>query len=124
MKRQFEESVYIAIKGTETCALHAADFMFKIYNNTLINPWVSMHLKSLLGRQFDTTKLSTGLPTGSMFYHKTGWWNYYTNDVGIVVEGKIKYIIALFAPVKDEVVRDRFKNVSQRVNKLVNRLHQ
>ena len=124
LKRKVEDPGYDTVKSTETNALHAADFMFKIYKNQLINPWVSMQLKTLLGRQLDTTKLSTGLPNGTMFYHKTGWWGYYTNDVGIVDDGKIKYIISLFTPVTEDVVRPKLKVVSQRVYDLIKHKHQ
>lgn len=123
LKRKFEDPGYDTIKSTETNALHAADFMFKIYHDQLINPLVSMQMKALLGRQLDTTKLSTGLPKGAMFYHKTGWWSYYTNDIGIVDDGKIKYIISLFTPVTEEVVRPKLKEVSQRVYDLIKGLH-
>lgn len=124
LKRKFEDPGYDTVRSTETNALHAADFMFKIYKNELVNPWVSMQTKALLGRQLDTTKLSTGLPNGTMFYHKTGWWSYYTNDVGIVDDGKIKYIISLFTPVTENVVRPKLKAVSQRVYDLIKNFHQ
>ena len=123
LKRKFEDSGYDTVKSTETNALHAADFMFKIYKNQLINPWVSMQLKALLGRQLDTTKLSTGLPNGAMFFHKTGWWSYYTNDVGIVDDGKIKYVICLFTPVTEDFVRPKLKELSGRVYELIKDLH-
>jgi len=123
LKRKFEDPGYDTIRGTETCALHAADFMFKIYTNQLVNPWVSMQMKALLGRQLDTTKLSTGLPGTAMFYHKTGWWSFYTNDVGIVNDGQVKYIIALFTPVKEEDVRPLMKAVSARVYQLIKSRH-
>ncbi len=123
LKRKFEDPGYDTVKSTETNALHAADFMFKIYKNALINPWVSMQMKALLGRQLDTTKLSKGLPAGAMFYHKTGWWSYYTNDVGIVDDGSVKYIIALFTPVTEDMVRTRLKEVSRRVYDLIKKLH-
>ena len=123
LKRKVEDPGYDTVKSTETNALHAADFMFKIYMNELVNPWVSMQLKALLGRQLDTTKLSTGLPAGAMFYHKTGWWSYYTNDVGIVDDGKIKYVICLFTPVTEDVVRPKLKELSRKVYDLIKELH-
>ena len=123
LKRTFEDPGYDTVKSTETNALHAADFMYRIYKNELINPYVSMQLKALLGRQLDTTKLSTGLPNSTMFYHKTGWWSYYTNDVGIVDDGKIKYVIALFTPVKEMTVCPKLKEVSKRVYELIKDLH-
>jgi beta-lactamase class A len=122
LSRKYEDPGYDTIKGTETCALHAADFMYKIYKNRLINPWVSMQMKALLGRQLDTSKLSRGLPPGVMFYHKTGWWSFYTNDVGIVDDGKNQYIISLFIPVTEEEARPRFRELSRRVYNLVDNL--
>ena len=124
LSRKFEDPGYDTIRGTETCALHAADFMYRILNNQLINPFVSMQLKALLGRQLDVSKLSAGLPGNAMFYHKTGWWSYYTHDVGIVEDGKIKYIIALFTPVKEERVLPLMKYVSEHVYELIKKRHQ
>lgn len=115
LSRRLEDPGYDTIRGTETCALHAADFMYKIYTNQLINPWVSQQMKVLLGRQLDTTKLSAGLPLNAMFYHKSGWWNNFTCDAGIVDDGHIKYVIALLTPITEEDVRVRFKELSKKV---------
>jgi beta-lactamase class A len=124
LKRAVEDRGYDTIRSTETCALHAADFMYKIYNNELVNPWVSMQMKAMLGKQLDTTKLSTGLPSSAMFYHKTGWWSIYTNDVGIVDDGHVKYIISVFSPVEEQKVRPRLKELSTRVYSLIKKVHQ
>ncbi len=121
LSRKFEDTGYDTIKSTETNALHAADFMYKIHKNQLINPWVSQQMKVLLGRQLDTTKLATGLPHEAMFYHKSGWWSFYTNDVGIVDDGRLKYIISLFTPVTENDARPRMKVVSERVYELMAR---
>lgn len=123
LKRSVEDAGYDTIRSTETSALHAADFMYKIYNGELVNPWVSMQMKAVLGRQLDTTKLSTGLPSSAMFYHKTGWWSIYTNDVGIVEDGNIKYIISVFTPVREESVRPQLKELSRRVYELIRKMH-
>ena len=123
LKRKLEDPGYDTIKSTATNALHAADFMYRIYTNELINSWVSQQMKALLGRQLDTMKLSTGLPTTAMFYHKSGWWSYYTHDVGIVDDGKIKYIIALFTPVTEQEVLPKLKLVSERVYRLIKSRH-
>jgi beta-lactamase class A len=123
LKRTFEDKGYDTIRSTETCALHAADFMYKIYSNQLVNPWVSMQMKALLGRQLDTTKLSTGLPSSAMFFHKTGWWSIYTNDVGIVEDGNIKYIISVFIPLTEEQARPKMKELSLRVYELIKKSH-
>ena len=123
LRRALEDPGYDTVRSTATCALHAADFMFKVSTLKLINPWVSMQMQSLLGMQLDITKLSAGLPEGAMFYHKTGWWSYYTHDTGIVTDGKIKYVISLFTPVKEEYMGPRLKDISRRVYDLIKRRH-
>lgn len=119
LKRKFEDPGYDKVRGTETCALHAADFMYKIYTNSLVNEWVSLQMKTLLGRQLDKSKLATGLPPSTMFYHKTGWFAYWTNDVGIVIDGKAKYVIACFMPIEEELALPKFKMLSEKVYNLI-----
>ena len=123
LKRKFEDPGYETIKGTETCALHAADFMYRIETNQLVNPWVSKQMKTFLGRQLDKSKIAQGLPQNTMYYSKTGWWSYWTNDVGIVDEGKVKYIIACFMPIEEEQALAKFKLLSSRVYDLITNLH-
>ena len=123
LSRKYEDPRYKKIRGTETCALHAADYMYRVYTNKLVNPWVSMQMKALLCRQLDTTKLSKGLTHNTMFYHKTGWWSYWTNDVGIVQNGNFKYIIACFTPVEEKYARPRMKELSKRVYALLKQRH-
>ena len=119
LKRKFEDYGYENIRGTETCALQAADFMYKIYSNSLVNNWVSLQMKTLLGRQLDKSKLATGLPSTVMFYHKTGWFAYWTNDVGIVDDGDVKYIIACFIPLEEELALPKFKLLSEKIYALI-----
>lgn len=119
LSRKYEDPGYEKVRGTETSAFHAADFMFLIQNNKLVNPWVSMQLKSFLARQLDNTKLSTGLPANSMFFHKTGWYSYWTNDVGIIDDGNIKYIVACFLPITEEVALGKFKILSKNIYNLI-----
>ena len=124
LSRKYEDPGYDKIKGTETCALHAADFLYHIYTNRLVNPWVSMQMKSLLARQLDKTKFAAGLPPNTMFYHKTGWFSYWTNDVGIIDDGKIKFIIACFLPVREELVLSKYKELSKRIYDLMSERYQ
>ncbi|HVT87057.1 MAG TPA: serine hydrolase [Chitinophagaceae bacterium] len=119
LSRKFEDPGYDTIAGTQTSALHAALFMYKIQTDQLVNGWVSKQMKALLGRQLDTTKLATGLPRTAMFYHKTGWWSYFTNDVGIVMDEHNKFIISLFTPVPEELARARMKQVAEKVYQLL-----
>lgn len=119
LRRTFEDPGYENVRGTETCALHAADFLYRIYTLKLINPWVSMQMLSLLGSQLDKSKIAAGLPANAMFYHKTGWFSYWTNDVGIVDDGNTRYIIACFIPLPEKEALPKFKALSTRVYELM-----
>jgi beta-lactamase class A len=118
LKRKFEDPGYDTVRGTETCALHAAEFMYRVYTNKLVNPWVSQQMKSFLGRQMDTSKLAAGLPRDAMFYHKTGWFSYWTNDVGIV-DGATRYIVACFVPLTEEIALPKMKELSRRIHEMM-----
>jgi len=119
LKRKYEDPGYEKIRGTETCAWHSAEFMYRVETDQLVNPWVSKQMKSYLGRQLDIRKLAAGLPESVMFYHKTGWFSYWTNDVGIVDNGSVRYVIACFVPIEEELVMDKYKELSARIFKLM-----
>ncbi len=119
LKRSVEDPGYDTIRSTVTCALHAADFMYRICTGQLVNHWVSNEMKVLLGAQLDTTKLATGLSRGMMFYHKTGWWSMYTHDVGWAEDESSKFIIAVFMPLKEEEAIPKMKIIAEKISSLM-----
>lgn len=123
LSRKFEDPGYDTIRGTMTNGRHAAEFLYRVATNQLINPWVSLQLKALLGRQLDKTKLPTGLPANVMISHKTGWWSYYTHDAGIVEDGKVKYILAVFTPIKEGQMNGRYKLLAEKIHALLLKRH-
>lgn len=120
LPRRYEDPGYEDIRGTETSALHAADFLYRIYTNQLVNPWVSMQMMTLLGRQLDKSKLAAGFPPDAMFYHKSGWWSYWTNDAGIMDDGHTRFVIAAFLPIPQDDALPVFQVLGDRVYQLMN----
>jgi len=59
------------------------------------------------------------LPKNTMFYHKTGWYSYWTNDVGIVDDGEVRYIIACFLPVSEKYALEKFRELSKQIYQLI-----
>lgn len=123
LSRKYEDPGYAEIRGTETCALHAADFLYRIQTNQLINPWVSMQMKVLLGRQLDKSKFAGGLPKNSMYYHKTGWFSYWTHDVGIVDDGQICYIVVCFLPIEEERAVQIYPELARKLDQMMQSQH-
>lgn len=118
LSRKLEDSGYAAVPSTVTSAMHAADFLYRIQTNQLFDPWVSMQMKTFLGRQLDISKLSAGLPDSAMFYHKTGWYDAWTHDVGIVDDGTVQYIIACMLPIPEERALPVMKEFAARIHSL------
>jgi beta-lactamase class A len=118
LSRKLEDPGYAAVRSTETSALHAADFLYRIRTNQLFSPWVSMQMKTFLGRQLDNTKLSAGLPDSVMFYHKTGWYDAWTHDAGIVDDGEVNYIIVCLLPIPEERALPVMKEFAARIHSL------
>lgn len=121
LKRTLEDPGYDTIRGTATNARHAAAFLYKIATNQMVNPWVSLQLKALLARQLDKSKFAAGLPADVMYSHKTGWWSFYTHDAGIVEDGPLIYVVAIFTPIRAESMSGRFSSIAQKIHSLMKR---
>ncbi|HRD58094.1 MAG TPA: class A beta-lactamase-related serine hydrolase [Ferruginibacter sp.] len=121
LNRKWEDPGYDTIRGTFTSAFHFADLLFRIANKKLISEKLSLQLKALLSMQLDKSKLAPGFPSTAMYSHKTGWWSYYTHDAGIVEDGKLKYVIAVFTPVKEENMGGRIQLLAQKIHAMMKR---
>lgn len=119
LSRKYEDPGYDTIKGTQTCARHFADLLYRIATHTLINEKISLQLKALLGMQLDKSKLAPGFPSTAMYSHKTGWWSAYTHDAGIVEDGKLQYIVAVFTPIEEEKMNGRMQLLAKKIHGLL-----
>ena len=119
LRRADEEPGYEDIASTETCALHAATFLYLVYTKQFVNPWVSQQMMVLLGRQLDKSKFALGLPDNAMYYNKTGWYADWTHDVGIVSDGNTTFIVACFLPLSEQKARPIYTALSSRIYSLM-----
>lgn len=119
LPRRFEDAGYAEVVSTKTSARQAAEFLALAATDQLVNPWVSRRLMALLTGQLDNTKLAQGLPRGAYFAHKTGWWSDWTHDVGVVMDGDARYVIALFTPVAEREALPRMAELGAAVHRLM-----
>src|SRR5690606_24484387 len=94
LSRSVEDPDYKEVRGTETSALHAEDFLYRIEADLLVNPWVSQRMKVLLGAQLDNADLPQGRPQSVVYYLRTGWWCTWNDGVGSVNGRDARYLIA------------------------------
>jgi beta-lactamase class A len=119
LSRRVEDEGYAEVPGTMTSGRHAAEFLALAATDRLVHPWVSRRLMALLTGQLDTTKLAAGLPREAVYAHKTGWWSYWTHDVGVVRDGGAHYAVALLTPVPEAEARPRMAAVGAAVHALM-----
>ncbi|PAP76446.1 serine hydrolase [Rubrivirga marina] len=119
LPRSVEDEGYADVPSTMTSGRHAAEFLALAATDRLVHPWVSRRLVALLTNQLDKTKLAAGLPREAVYAHKTGWWSFWTHDVGVVRDGEVHYAIALLTPVLEAEARPRMAEVGAAVHALM-----
>ncbi len=119
LPRAAEDPGYAEVPSTMTSGRHAAEFLALAATDRLVHPWVSRRLMTLLGAQLDNAKLAEGLPRTAFFAHKTGWWSFWTHDVGVVRDGGAVYVVALLTPVPEAEALPQMAEVGRRVHALM-----
>ncbi|MBN1543458.1 serine hydrolase [candidate division KSB1 bacterium] len=121
LSRRLEDPGYGDVPGTETCARHAAEFLYRMEKGELVSHQASLQLKNLLGRQLDRNKFAAGLPADAFFYHKTGWWSFWTHDVGLVDAPEARYIVACFLPLPENQALQVYPELARQIHALLQR---
>lgn len=119
LPRSKEDAGYADVPSTMTSARHASEFLYLAATDALVDPWVSRNLMGLLGAQLDQTKLASGLPRSAFFAHKSGWWSYWTHDVGVVIDGDTRYVISLFTPLPEADAVPRMQQAAAAIHALM-----
>ncbi|MDO4806054.1 MAG: serine hydrolase [Coriobacteriales bacterium] len=78
-----------------TCADDIATLLKMVYDKTFANEEMSAFMLEVLEAQTDNDCISTGLPQGTKFAHKTGSLDTVRHDGGIVEDGKPFVLVAL-----------------------------
>lgn len=123
LPRKFEDEAYKEAPGTMQTTLHFAELLYLIEMGRLP---MSAHLKALLSRQLDKTKIRQGLPAEASFAHKTGWYSFeqegkrvgWMGDCGIVEDGAKHYIVSCIVNLPDEEGEVALHAIGRRVHSL------
>ena len=113
---------------TLICGFPGSGYVGKLAIDHLIHELNASHLADIYSNTFPPQVMikpdgTVDLIKNAMFYHKTGWYSYWTNDVGIVDDGEVKYIIACFIPLEEELALPKFKILSEKVYELMKNRH-
>ncbi|MCJ7826278.1 class A beta-lactamase-related serine hydrolase [Patescibacteria group bacterium] len=99
-----------------TTASDIASFFEKLYKGTLIDTEYDEKMLDLLKSQELNNKIPKNLPQGIIIAHKTGEFNLFTHDAGIVYTPKGDYIIVILSESKDPLEAEQLiANISESV---------
>lgn len=120
LPRSREDDGYTSVPGTETCALHQATFLWATETGAigggrgrgLIKAYLSM-----ITTNYD--RVRSGLPESATICSKTGEWDTYTGEAGIVEDGKTRYIICVLTALPQEVSAPRIGAFAKGVHALL-----
>jgi beta-lactamase class A len=103
LPRTREDAGYTTVPGTATCARHAAAFLWAVEQGAIGGGRGRGLIKGFLAtNEKNTTRLRAGLPPSATIHSKTGEWDTFTSEAGIVEDGAVRYIVCVFTALPEE----------------------
>jgi hypothetical protein len=96
LPRTLEDDGYSTVPGTVTCARHLATFLWAVETGAIGGGRGRGLIKGYLATNVaNRERLRAGLPESATIYSKTGEWNIFVSEAGIVEDGPVRYIICV-----------------------------
>ncbi|MCX7718937.1 MAG: class A beta-lactamase-related serine hydrolase [Candidatus Sumerlaeaceae bacterium] len=96
LPRALEDDGYSTVPGTVTCARHLATFLWAVETGAIGGGRGRGLIKGYLATNIaNKERLRAGLPESATIYSKTGEWNIFVSEAGIVEDGPVRYIICV-----------------------------
>jgi beta-lactamase class A len=124
LSRTLEDAEYTTVPGMMTCARHAATFLWAVEaaaigggkGRGLIKAYLAMN-------ETNAHRTRAGLPPSATVCSKTGEWNTFTSEAGIVEDGPTRFIICVFTAVPGKVAAPRIAQFTRGVHELLGKTH-
>jgi len=96
LPRSLEDDGYTTVPGTVTSARHLATFLWAVETGAIGGGRGRGLIKGYLGTNVaNKERLRAALPATATIYSKTGEWNIFVSEAGIVEDGPVRYIICV-----------------------------
>jgi len=117
LSRTQEDDGYSTVPGTTSSAHHFATFLWAAETGAigggrgrgLIKAYMAMN-------ETGKNRLRAGLPESATLYSKTGTWNIFTSEVGIVEDGETRYILCILTAQKSDVAEPRIGEFTKKLH--------
>lgn len=118
--RTREDAEYTTVPGTTSCARHFATFLYAIENGVIGGGRGRGLIKGYLGMNVcNVDRLRAGLPPSATIYSKTGEWDTFTAEAGIVEDGKTHYIVAVLTAMPQDKSAPRIAAFGRSLHELL-----
>ena len=106
--------------GTVTSALHAATFLWAVEQGAIGGGRGRGLIKGFLATNVaNATRLRAGLPASATIHSKTGEWDTFTSEAGIVEDGPTRYIVCVFTAMPESKAGARIAAFAKAVHALL-----
>ncbi|MBN1475303.1 serine hydrolase [Candidatus Sumerlaeota bacterium] len=120
LSRSLEDEGYADVPGTESSALHFATFLWAAETGAigggrgrgLIRGYLSMV-------ETGTERMRAGLPDSATLMSKTGTWDTFSSECGIIEDGETRYILCVMTALPSDVANPRIADLTRRVHALM-----
>jgi beta-lactamase class A len=103
LSRTLEDDGYSTVPGTTSSALHFATFLWAVESGAIGGGTGRGLIKGYMGTNVTArNRFPARLPDGATLYSKTGTWDIFTSEVGIVEDGKVHYIVCVLTALPAE----------------------
>ncbi len=93
LPRTLEDDDYTTVPGTTSSALHFATFLWAMETSAIGGGQGRGLIKAYMGMIATAQeRFRAGIPSGATLYSKSGTWNTFTSQVGIIEDGTLRYI--------------------------------
>lgn len=120
LPRPLEDDGYSSAPSTLSCAHHFATFIWAAETSAIGGGKGRGLIKAYMAMtQTAAERLRAGVPASATLMNKTGTWSVFNCDVGLVEDGKAKYIICVMTPFRGEENDANIAKFAAKVHALV-----
>lgn len=120
LPRDREDAGYKDIASTTTNAQHLATFLWAVETGAIGGGRGRGLIKGYLGmNQTALKRFRAGLPASATLYSKTGTWNIFTSEAGIIEDGDVRYILCALTAVEDTDAEAKLAALTKGVHELL-----
>lgn len=117
LSRTLEDDGYTTVPGTTSCARHFATFLWAVETGAIGGGRGRGLIKAYMAMdQTCPDRMEAGLPKSATLYSKTGTWNIFSAEVGIIEDGPTRYISCILTALPEKKAAPRMAEFTRKLH--------